>query len=147
MNKRSIPSNFWEYRGALNLPSMTGVAFLLLVFFLLNSAKYPVEADLTIFLPAVSQPSSSLCGLDPCAISVGANGDVMWNGEKLNADINQRALPQLEAKLKQLKSAADLVGVQAFVMLNADDETPYQRFIDVLNALIKVGIQNVGVHF
>lgn len=126
---------------------MLGGAFLLLVIFLLSSAKHPVEADLTMFLPAVSQHLSEPCGIEPIEISVGANGDVMWGGTKLDADIDKRALPQLEAKLKLLKSAADLVGVRPFVILNADDDAQYQRFIDVLNTLIKVGIQNVGIHF
>jgi biopolymer transport protein ExbD len=76
-------------------------------------------------------------------ISVLPNGKIVLDGSVLDIDIHNRNLPLLEGKLKQYKDAADLMSTQTFVIVNADDESQFQRFIDVFNTLSKVGIRNI----
>lgn len=77
-------------------------------------------------------------------IQIQADGSIMTDGKILDTDINRRDLPLLEGRLKEYKAAADLLSTQPFIAISASNDVQWQRHVDVLNSLIKVGIENIA---
>ncbi len=131
---------------ALDMSSMIDVSFLLLIFFLLTSTLDPKEADLGMALPG--KPARIIDFdpiMEPMEIQVKSNGKVLLDGTTLDTDIHSRDLPLLGDKLKQYKTASDLLSTEPLIAVIADDDVPGQRFVDVLNTLAKVEIKNVTI--
>lgn len=137
------PSITGEGLPSLNMSSMIDVSFLLLIFFLLSAFQRPIEADLSMTLSCNIHHQPISC-IDPMVISILADGNIMTDGVILDTDIKRRDLPQLEGKLKQYKAAADLLSTNPYLLLNVSNDAQWQRHVDVLNSLVKVGIKNIG---
>ena len=130
-------------RPFLNMPSMLDISFLMLIYFLLTSAQRPIEADLSMYIRVggcQQPPAIKICG---AVVQIQANGNIVIDGRLLDTNTKQRDLPLLEDKITAYKNAADLTGSIPVLTLIASDDAPYQRFIDVLNTFIKVGIKNI----
>jgi biopolymer transport protein ExbD len=127
----------------LDISSCIDIAFLLLIYFITSSSLRPKEADLGMTLPTMDSATSKAKQIDQMNITLNGQGAVIVNDEVLDSDVNSRALPLLLDKLQTYKSAADLSDSKPVVIVAADDSAKGQRFIDVLNALATVGIQNV----
>ncbi len=122
---------------------MIDISFLLLIYFIATSSLQPREADLGMTLPTIDSTSSAPPEIDQMNIKLTGQGAVMVNDEVLDTDVNTRALPNLKDRLSQYKAAADLSDSTPVVILAADDSAKGQRFVDVLNTLAAVGIENV----
>lgn len=127
----------------LNMSAMIDISFLLLIYFIATSSLQPREADLGMTLPTIDSTSSAPPEIDQMNIKLTGQGAVMVNDEVLDTDVNTRALPNLKDRLSQYKAAADLSDSTPVVILAADDSAKGQRFVDVLNTLAAVGIENV----
>ncbi len=79
------------------------------------------------------------------AIRIQADGSIISDGRTLDTDIKRRDLPLLEDKLKQYKSAADLLSTEPYILIYVNDDAQWQRSMDVLNSLAKVGIRSIGI--
>ncbi|MFK5922791.1 MAG: biopolymer transporter ExbD [Verrucomicrobiota bacterium] len=129
----------------LDMSSMIDVSFLLLIFFLITSTLDPKETDLGMSLPTPNALPGEPTPIDEVHIAIQSDGSISWEKSILDIDNDRRDLPLLNDKLTQYKIASDLMRTQPLIIVNADDNVPSQRFIDVLNALAKVEIHNVTI--
>ena len=73
------------------------------------------------------------------AISVGTGS----GQEGLDTDPNNRELPLLSQRVELYKTAANAGNSQPLVQVFVENNTPYQRVVDVLNVLSKFEIDKV----
>ena len=127
---------------SLDMSSLIDVSFLLLIYFIATSTLMPKEADLDLNL--IGHPTGGReVVIDPMEISISGDGAVIVNDELLDTDLNSRTLPLLKNTLAQYKTAADLINDSAAVILDAEDSAKSQRFVDVLNTIAEVDIDDV----
>ena len=129
----------------LDISSLIDVSFLLLIYFLLTSTLRKDEVDLSIVLPT-QVPTDNPDPIDPVAIKIEADGSVTYDGLQIAGPTNATRpdpLPSLRTKLKEYKDLTDSSGSKPMVIVAAADEGKHQRFIDVINALNYVEIQNI----
>ncbi|NNE93104.1 MAG: biopolymer transporter ExbD [Verrucomicrobiales bacterium] len=129
----------------MDMSSMIDVSFLLLIYFLVTSTLDPKEADLGFTLPTSQSNSAVEVELDQNIIEVNDEGHIVMNEETLDTDTDSRKLPMLEAKLREIVSAANTVGQDPLVIISANDTAKGQRFVDVLNTLALKGIEITNV--
>jgi len=146
MSTKSLARPASDKDPALDMSSMIDVSFLLLIFFLLTSTLAPKEADLGMALPGDTRiPSGEPLPVDPIHIKIDPSGTIHVYEDRLDVDSNRRELPLLEDRLAQYKAATDLLSTVPLVFVEADNDVPGQRFVDVLNTLAKVEIKNVTI--
>ncbi|MEM7015603.1 MAG: biopolymer transporter ExbD [Verrucomicrobiota bacterium] len=143
-NRKSEIQSGSDDSPSLDMSSLIDVSFLLLIFFIATSTLQPREADLGMQLPVPNSSAASIAKLDLFEIKIEADGAVIGNDETLDADSSNRELPQLRDRLKTYKAAADLSDSQTMVIVNANDHANSQRFLDVLNCLARLKIENVS---
>lgn len=123
------------------MSSLIDVSFLLLIFFIATSTLQPPEADLGMDIGGTGGIVHH--DVDFFTIEVNSDGAVVGNDETLDANLEIRDLPQLRDRLIGYKAAADLSDSKAVVIVKAADEAKGQRFVDVLNCVARVGIEDV----
>jgi len=128
----------------LDISSMIDCSFLLLCYFIAVGTLDSKEAALSMTLPT-SQGSSSSVTIDQMTVHLKADNVVLVNDDIVDTEVQgrERTLVGLKARLSDYKQAADAVASTAIVVLAADDEAKGQPFVDVLNTLADVGINNV----
>jgi biopolymer transport protein ExbD len=113
--------------------SMADIVFLLLVFFLVTTTMNQ-DKGIGMHLPPAGE-SKKIQKKNICNVWVNINGDILINLEQsvplnqLRADIEQR-LAQNE---------------KLIVSLKADEETPYEKFIDVLDEIKLSGADKISL--
>jgi biopolymer transport protein ExbD len=80
--------------------------------------------------------------IEETQIQVLETGEVLLNDDPLG-DPNDSKLANLSATMYKLDESAKAAGSKTVVTIVAEEYAPYQRIIDVLNALSVVRIQNV----
>ena len=129
----------------LDISSLIDVSFLLLIYFLVTSTLRKDETDLSIVLPT-QMPTENPDPIDPVAIKVEQDGSVTYDGAPVAGPSNGAKpdkLPALRERLKEYKELAESTGSKPMVIVAADDNGKHQRFIDVVNALASVKINNI----
>lgn len=121
---------------ALDISSLIDVSFLLLIYFLVTSSLEPRESDLSMELPTSSGAASNI-KVDPLQIRLTQAGEISIADQLMPDD------SALEAELDRYKALTDATGNKPLVIVSADDEAKQQRFIDLMNALARVGITTV----
>lgn len=121
---------------ALDISSLIDVSFLLLIYFLVSSSLEPRESDLTMELPTDTGRASNI-QIDPLKIRLTVAGQISI-ADQLMADDQA-----MEAELDRYKQLTDATNKKPLVIVSADDEAKQQRFIDLMNALARVGITTV----
>ena len=116
----------------INITPMLDLAYVLLVIFILlcTAAVQGLKAD----LPQGSAATKSLAEKKVKAITINTEGKVF-------IDTSPVTLAELEARLAQLK--ADNPNLP--IIVKGDRVTQYQRIMDVLNVIGRVGITQVGL--
>ena len=130
----------------LDISSLIDVSFLLLIYFVATSTLDPLEGDLEMTMPFLSEGAMGPVGLDHPVIIVNAAGAILMESELLNTDIESRRLVMLEDRLTTYVTAWGLANVSGngpTVELEVDDTVAGQRFIDVMNCFAEVGIRDV----
>ena len=126
-----------------DVSSLVDVSFLLLIFFLVTSTIMKRENDLPMTIPPPGQ-TSAIPTL-PLWIEVAADGTVSLGqdeGAMVVADSTTgSSLDELTTHLKMARDASRADAIP--VVMNVADNAAQQRFIDVLNCLAGVGIENV----
>ncbi len=133
-----------ESNDKYDLTSMIDVVFLLLIYFMFLPIKQ--EADLRMSLPIPAEtppeeidpeklPSEHLVRIEP-------NGYVYINNQLVDRKMSG-SMPELTSILARLKFSSDRLGVNTIVLIDADDESPHQRTIDVLDSCAVAGIEMV----
>jgi biopolymer transport protein ExbD len=133
--KKKMPEEPME-TPALDISSLIDVSFLLLIYFLVTSTLEPRESDLSMELPTDSGQSSNI-KVDPLKIRLTQAGEISIADELMANDA------AMEAALARYKDLTDATSNKPLVIISADDEAQQQRFIDLMNALARVGITTV----
>lgn len=128
----------------VDISSLIDVCFLLLIYFLVTSVILPRESDIS--MAAGGRITHDVVEVDPLRVTIDASGQIIVidgiSQESLDKDPASRDLPLLVERLKFYKSGLEAAGHKPLVIIHAEDDCPYQRIIDVLNALAGVGIQS-----
>jgi biopolymer transport protein ExbD len=116
----------------INITPMLDLAYVLLVIFILmcTAAVQGLKAD----LPQGSPATKSLAEKKVKAITVNTEGKVFL-------DTSPVTLSELEARLSQIKTDNPNVPI----IVKGDRVTQYQRIMDVLNVIGRLGITQVGL--
>src|SRR5690349_21347923 len=93
---RFDPKNVYD-RPHIQLIPLIDIMFFCLIFFMILSAYYHVEAQLDITVPKSAQTNESVHSPNTIVINVDTAGAYVVNGEKYNAE-------SLDGLLKKLKS-------------------------------------------
>ncbi len=133
--KKRFPTDQIE-EPALDMSSLIDVSFLLLIYFLVTSTLEPRESDLSMEMPTDSGKASSI-QIDPLKIRLTAAGQITI-AEQVMADD-----AQMEAELDRYKQLTDATDKQPLVIVASDDDAKQQRFVDLMNALARVGITTI----
>jgi biopolymer transport protein ExbD len=123
--------------------SLVDVSFLLLIFFLVATTITKRETDLTMTIPVEGVPEA--VPALPLWIGIAADGSVSLGrneGEMVVADPSSgSSLDELTTHLRMARDASLPEAIP--VVMQVSDGARQQRFIDVLNCLAGVGIENV----
>lgn len=127
----------------MDVASLIDMTFLLLIYFICTCSLITPEADLGIRLPGMVAQATSVDMPDEQIIEIRKDGNVLLNSRQFDRPESQ-ALPELMATLLRYKASSDAAKNEAMVTIWADDETPHQRVIDVMNACAAAKIKNVS---
>jgi len=120
---------------------MIDVVFVIMLFFMVMASSVKTEKQLTTKLPREGTPQYS-GPVDETIISISEDGYISVNEEELGApgDTKLKGLTVLLDKLQTYNTSA---GAQTLVTIKTENETRYQRIMDVLNAVGRAHMQNV----
>jgi biopolymer transport protein ExbD len=128
---------------ALDISSLIDVCFLLLIYFLVVTTIQKREMDVPMLLPRDRVVNSDSDSIEPLFITVDEYGAISTGSGVsmmlLDTDASSRDLPLLTQQLVLLSATSKTPLVQ----INIHEMTAQQRVLDVLNALVGVGIQHV----
>lgn len=113
--------------------SMADIVFLLLVFFLVTTTMNQ-DKGIGMHLPP-SGESKKIQKKNICNIWVNVNGEILINLEQ-NIPLNM-----LRADIEQRLAQND----KLIISLKADEETPYEQFIDVLDEIKLSGADKISL--
>ncbi|HSF30428.1 MAG TPA: biopolymer transporter ExbD [Candidatus Tectomicrobia bacterium] len=121
-----------EEHYSINLPSMTDIIFLLLIFFMVATVLKDSTRRLDVQLPEAR--SGQAAEARRLTIEMAADGAISLNGELVTQE-------QLE---QQLQPAAAAAG-QRSVVIKADKRLAYGRVIEVMGLCQASGIEDIAV--
>jgi biopolymer transport protein ExbD len=127
----------------LSIAPLIDMTFLLLIYFICTCSLITPEADLSIRLPGMLTQATSVDMPDEQIIEVRKSGKIFLNSREFDS-VESENLPELLLTLGRYKAASEAAKNEAMVTIWADDETPHQRVIDVLNACAASRIRNVS---
>jgi biopolymer transport protein ExbD len=116
---------------SINLPSMTDIIFLLLIFFMVATVFKDSTRRLDVQLPEAQ--SGQTAEAQRLTIEMAANGTMSLNGEL----ITQEALAQ------QLQPAGD--DTQRSAIIKADKRLSYGKVIEIMGLCQAAGIADIAV--
>lgn len=128
---------------ALDISSLIDVCFLLLIYFLVVTTIQKREMDVPMLLPGDRVVYADSDSIEPLFITLDEHGAISTGSGPsmmlLDTDVSSRDLPLLTQQLVLLSATSKTPLVQ----INIHKMTAQQRVLDVLNALVGVGIQHV----
>lgn len=129
----------------MNISPLIDVAFLLLIYFLVTTTLIKQEADLSMALPGVTRVESSPVPVDQMRIRIEATGAILVNREPSDTDPAIREVPNLTDRLIRYAAASRIAQAPPRIVIDCHGDVPEQRFVDVLNACAKAGIEHVSI--
>ncbi len=127
----------------LDMAPMIDMTFLLLIYFICSCQLIMPEADLGIRLPGMIAQAASVDMPDEQMIEVRKNGEVLLNDRTFDSATSAE-LPELVVTLTRYRLSAESSGGKALITIMAEDETPHQRVIDVMNACAAAKLKDVS---
>lgn len=124
---------------------MIDVVFVIMLFFMVMAGEVKMERELVTTLPGgvISDPAHTLKFPDnEVTIGISEDGMVTMNDEAFDAP-RDKALPLLTATLRRLAESSTRQKQTVLVTIQAEEQSAYERVIDVLSSLHKAQIQNV----
>ena len=121
---------------------MIDVVFVIMLFFMVMAGAVQKEHELNLKLPGVISAEKPVDVIEETQVRVLDTGEILLNEEPMGnpEDAKLRDLASTMLKLDESSKAA---GSKVVVTIMADEFAPFQRVIDVLNALSVARIQNV----
>jgi len=123
---------------------MIDVVFVIMLFFMVMVGSVKVERELKSQLPGLAPPNADAPKEMPDEIIVGVEetGSVTLNEEEFDGPTDKK-LPNFTSTLMRLKQEADNRNAKVIVTIQAEEQSTYERVIDVLNALAVAKVANV----
>ncbi len=132
-----------EVHLGFQIAPMIDVVFVILLFFIVQAGDIQVENSHVTKLPGTVEPKDGAPTPDEIAIRIEDDGQIYMNDDPLDSPEN-KDLPELAGNLGQLRESSDAAGSEVLVTIYANELAPYQRVIDVLDALSRARITNVS---
>ncbi len=127
----------------MSVAPLIDMTFLLLIYFICTCSLITPEADLGIRLPGMLTQAVTVDMPDEQMVEIRKSGRVFLNSREFDKPESQ-ALPELTAILLRYKASSDASRNEAMITIWADDDTPHQRVIDVMNACAVAKIKNMS---
>lgn len=121
-----------EEEYSINLPSMTDIIFLLLIFFMVATVLKDTTRRLEVQLP--ESRSGETAESRPLTIEMAADGAMSLNGELITEE-------QLEERIQ----AAGASNSRQAVIVKADKRLAYGKVIEVMGLCQAAGITDIAV--
>jgi biopolymer transport protein ExbD len=121
---------------------MIDVVFVIMLFFMVMAGAVQKEQELNLKLPGTIPPDGPVDVIEETQVRVLDTGEVLLNEEPIGSPEDNR-LAELAATMMKLDESSKAAGSKVVVTIMADEYAPFQRVIDVLNALSIARIQNV----
>jgi biopolymer transport protein ExbD len=120
---------------------MIDVVFVIMLFFMVMAGQQVVENELNLKLPGTLEATTPVT-VEETQVRVLETGEVLLNEDPVGeaGDSRLRTLAETMVRLAESSKAANS---KVVVTIMADEFAPYQRIIDVLNALAVARIENV----
>lgn len=121
---------------------MIDVVFVIMLFFMVMAGQIQVEQELNLKLPGTIAADSPPEAIEDTQIRVLETGEVLLNDDPIGepADLKLQSLSVTMLRLDESSKAANS---KIVVTIMADEQAPFQRVVDVLNALSIARVQNV----
>ncbi len=123
----------------IDLTPMIDTVMFLLIFFMLTTTLKQKENDLGINLPGRMDSAGPVDMPDEQIIEITAKGDVMLNGKVFEG----KELGDLVKVLVLYRQTSDASKSKCLITIQADENTVYERIVNVMNACVGAGISNV----
>jgi biopolymer transport protein ExbD len=127
----------------LQIAPLIDVCFLLLFFYILTSRPAQPEGMVPASLPGTAAVDDPLEIPDEQHLTILANGQVLANEQPLDPG-SAPDLPMLRSFLSRLYESAAAHKGRLLVTVDAADNVPLQRLLEVLNACARAGIASVS---
>jgi biopolymer transport protein ExbD len=121
---------------------MIDVVFVIMLFFMVMAGQVQVEHELNLKLPGTIASDQPVDVIEETQVRVMDTGEVLLNDDPMG-EPDDKKLRNLASTMLRLDEAAKAAQSKTVVTIMADELAPYQRVIDVLNALSMARIQNV----
>lgn len=121
---------------------MIDVVFVIMLFFMVMAGQIQVEQELNLKLPGTIAADKPIEAIEDTQIRVMETGEVLLNEDPVG-DPNDDKLQNLSATMLRLDESSKAAGSKIVVTIMADEQAPFQRVVDVLNALSIARVQNV----
>jgi biopolymer transport protein ExbD len=121
---------------------MIDIVFVIMLFFMVMASQVQVEHELNLKLPGIISPDKPVDVVEETQVRVLETGEVLLNDDPVG-EPGDTKLIDLAKTMLQLDESAKAAGSKTVVTIMADEFAPYQRVIDVLNALSLARVQNV----
>lgn len=121
---------------------MIDVVFVIMLFFMVMAAEVTTENELNLKLPGTIAPDENVEVVEETHIRVAETGEVLLNDDPVG-EPDDSVLKELAETMHRLSQSSETAGSKVVVTIMADEFAPYQRVIDVLNALSVARIENV----
>ena len=130
-----------EIHLGFQIAPMIDVVFVIMLFFMVMAGQQQVENELNLKLPGIFDGENPL-PVEETQIRVVETGEVLLNDDPVG-EPGDSGLKNLAATMVRLSESSKAAQSKVVVTIMADEFAPYQRVIDVLNALAVARIENV----
>jgi len=125
------------------LAPIIDVIFVIMLFYMVRAGQMKMEHRLSMTLPGgCGLPGSYSIPPDEVLITIDDEGVVLLNEDEVGL-VGDTKLEELAGRLAQLRENAALHGGKMLATLQTDPAVPYQRVIEVMNALSRARIVNM----
>ena len=131
-----------EIHLGFQIAPMIDVVFVIMLFFMVMAGQQQVENELNLKLPGRETNTGEPLTVEETQIRIEETGEVLLNDDPVG-DANDPGLRNLAATMVRLATASKDSNSKVVVTIMAAELAPYQRVIDVLNALAVARIENV----
>jgi len=119
---------------------MIDIVFVIMLFFMVQAAFIQVEQELNLKLPG--QPKETPLTIEENQIHITEDGQILLNDDPIGAP-DDKKLKDFAGTMLRLAKASKAAGSELVVSIMAEEATPYQRVIDVLNAMSVARVDKV----
>ncbi len=121
-----------KVRPTINVTPLVDVVLVLLIIFMVVTPM--MESGIALDLPKARHPDPEPKGMDPIAVSVGADGSVLWSGRPVSLEV-----------LSDLLEQQRRVNPGRPVLLQADRKTAFRKVREVFRRCRDAGLSGVAL--